>query len=147
MVTSTDLLVGHHAYENDYFHLKQTLGVNSNLHLIPHLNGHSTPADVVTLAGRRIPCVSVHDGEPGLLDNIGSIVGVKQEALAVRHHSKSGTPSEIYHYHHIDSDSVYEACGKALAETALEQIELSSQVLQKAVPKENSENWQKLWPH
>jgi pyruvate dehydrogenase E1 component len=150
MVTSTDLFLGGFAHENDYHHLKQTLGVNSNLHLIPHLNGNTTPADILTLAGRRVPCVSVHDGEAGLLDNIGSIIGVKQECLAVRHHSKSGTPATIYRYHHIDSEAVYEACGKALAETALEQIEFSSQLLQQvqgAKSREKNQNWQELWPH
>ena len=30
--------------------------------------------EFVTLAGRRVPVVSVHDGEAGLLDNIGSIL-------------------------------------------------------------------------
>ncbi|MDZ4677413.1 MAG: pyruvate dehydrogenase [Oligoflexia bacterium] len=150
MVSSPDLLVGNLAYENQYHHLKNTLGINSNLHLVPHLNGDTRPADVVTLAGRRVPCVSVHDGEPGLLDNIGSIVGVKQESLAVRHHSKSGRPVEIYHYHHIDSDAVYEACGKVLAETALEQVVISHQVIEQAAQQGSTnahQNWKELWPH
>ena len=148
LVSSPDLLVGNLAHENNYAHLKQTLGINSDLHLVPHLNGNTNPADVVTLAGRRVPCVSVHDGEPGLLDNIGSIIGVKQEALAVRHHSKSGRPVDIYNYHHIDAEAVFKACGKVLAETALEQIALSRQTLStiKTQPKDAS-NWQELWPH
>lgn len=150
MVTSPDLLVGNLAHENDYAHLRQTLGITSHLHLIPHLNGHTAPADVVTLAGRRVPCVSVHDGEPGLLDNIGSVIGIKHEALAVRHHSKSGRPVDIYKYHGIDADAVFEACGKVLAETALEQISISSHVLQQsqeAVQNQAGQSWQELWPH
>jgi pyruvate dehydrogenase E1 component len=152
MVTSHDLLVGNFAHENGYHHLKQTLDVNSNLHLIPHLNGNSSVADVVTLAGRRVPCVSVHDGEPGLLDNLGSIIGVKQESLAVRHHSKSGTPEAIYRYHHINSDSVIEACGKALSETALERIEFSEKLLNQIQGHSKAQQsdpnaWKELWPH
>ena len=54
--------------------------------------------DAIDLAGRRIPIVSVHDGEEGLLDNIGSIVGARQLSLAVRRFSKCGTPDQIYEY-------------------------------------------------
>src|SRR5690606_16523455 len=90
VVTSTDLLIGNLGHANDYTHLKDGLGINSDLHLIPVVNGNAHQAELVTLSGRRVPIVSVHDGEPGLLDNIGSIVGVRQEALATRKHSKSG---------------------------------------------------------
>jgi pyruvate dehydrogenase E1 component len=148
MVSSPDLLIGNLAHENGYHHLKNTLGINGDLVLVPHLNGNAGPADVVTMAGRRVPIVSVHDGEPGLLDNIGSIIGVKQEALAVRHHSKSGRPVDIYRYHSIDADAVFEACGKVLAETALEEVTFSSRLLE-AVPNRQSRgaDWQELWPH
>ena len=74
------------------------------------------------MAGRRIPIVSVHDGEPGLLDNAGSIVGVRQEALAVRKHSKCGRPVDVYGYHGIDAQAVIDACDKVLAETAVELV-------------------------
>lgn len=153
MVSSPDLLLGPLAHDNQYQHLKEGLGINSHLHLVPYTNGSTAPADVVTMAGRRVPCVSVHDGEPGLLDNIGSVIGVKQECLAVRHHSKSGRPSEIYSYHNIDNKSVVEACGKVLAETALEQVHLSPQVLAasqnliNASSQDNfNKNWQNYWP-
>jgi pyruvate dehydrogenase E1 component len=146
VVSSPDLLVGDLANANDYHQLRNVLNVNSNLHLVP--SGEATEvADIVTLAGRRVPCVSVHDGEPGLLDNIGSIVGVRHISLATRHHSKSGRPNEIYKYHSIDSASVFEACGKVLSETALEQISVSRQVLE-AVQLQSpaGQNWQELWP-
>ena len=52
------------------------------------------------------------DGEAGLLDNIGSIVGVRQETLAVRKFSKCGRPAEVFKYQHLDADSIAEACGK-----------------------------------
>ena len=93
VVTSPDLLLGIQAHANDYAYLKDHLQVSSDLHLIPVVNGNASQAELVTLSGRRVPIVSVHDGEAGLLDNIGSIVGVRQETLAVRKHSRSGRPS------------------------------------------------------
>lgn len=154
MVTSSDLLVGQLGHENDYFYLRNNLQINSTLYLQPTLNGHLQTPEVATLSGRRIPVVSVHDGEPGLLDNIGSIVGVRQESLAVRKHSKCGRPTDIYKYHHIDADSIVEACGKVLSETALETVQVGTETLatlnqvqhqedtqsQKAVT-----NWRSLW--
>ncbi|MBK9294260.1 MAG: pyruvate dehydrogenase [Oligoflexia bacterium] len=152
MVSSPDLLLGNLAYENDFEHLKN-LGINGNLYLTTHMNGNTQPADLITVSGKRVPLVSVHDGEPGLLDNAGSIVGVKQIALSVRHHSKSGRPNEIYKYHNIDSQSVVHACGKVLSETALEQIELSQELLsitglqqQHSASDPFNKNWQNLWP-
>jgi pyruvate dehydrogenase E1 component len=146
VVSSPDLLVGNLAHENDYSYLRNGLQITGNLHLSPHMNGQAEAAEVVTLAGRRVPCVSVHDGEPGLLDNIGSIVGVKQIALATRHHSKSGRPDEIYRYHHIDSASVFEACGKVLAETALEQVSFSKSAVDSAQSQQStSQDWHELW--
>lgn len=157
VVTSTDLMLGVQAHNDDYALLKERLQLNANLHLVPTSytngqgNGQGTP-ELVTVAGRRVPCVSVHDGEPGLMDNIGSALGVRQEALAVRKHSKCGRPNEIYAYHHLDSESIIEACGKVLSETALEQVEIAPHVLQ-ALSQANAEaagsskpNWRALWP-
>ena len=93
VVTSPDLLVGHLGFVDNYSHLKQYLKCNATLHLNSKQITHT---DLITLAGRRIPIVSVHDGEPGLLDNIGSIVGVRHKSLAVRKHSQCGKPSDIY---------------------------------------------------
>src|SRR5690606_25688125 len=119
VVTSTDLLIGNLGHANGYSHIKDGLGINSDLHLIPVVNGNAHQAELVTLSGRRVPIVSVHDGEPGLLDNIGSIIGVRQEALATRKHSKSGRPSDVYEFHGLDAASIVQAAGKALADTAL----------------------------
>lgn len=148
VVTSPDLLAGNLAHANDYEHLKKGLGVTGDLHLVPHLNGHSQRGDVVVLAGRRVPLVSVHDGEPGLLDNLGSLVGVKQLALAVRKHSRCGRPQDVYAYHGIDEVAIVEACGKVLSETALENIELSRQVVEALAHTESSTrtDWRSLWP-
>ena len=140
VVTSHDLLLGNLAFKNHYHHLKEGLKINGDL----HLKTVSHQGDWATLAGRRLPIVSVHDGEPGLLDNIGSIVGVKQEALAVRKHSKCGRPSDIYKFHNIDSDSIVKACGKVLSETALESVQLKTS-LNTLSPAKSYSHWSKLW--
>lgn len=145
IVTSPDLLCGIQAHQNDYNWLKTGLGINSNLVLHPteSLDGH----DLVMVAGRRVPIVSVHDGEAGLLDNLGSVIGVRQESLAVRKHSKCGRPSEVYAYHHIDSESVVDACGKVLSETALEEIQVSQRALgESELSKQSQTKWTDLWP-
>jgi pyruvate dehydrogenase E1 component len=153
VVTRTFLLLGVQANGNDYSLIKERLGLNANLHLVPTAytngqgNGHGAQ-ELALIAGRRVPCVSVHDGEPGLLDNIGSIIGIRHEALAVRKHSKSGRPNEIYAYHHIDSEAVIEACGKVLSETALEQVEIAPHVLQALGQQTEAPktDWRDLWP-
>lgn len=129
MVTCTDLLVGNMAHESDFAYLKKGLGIDATLYLQPQLNGHLGDAEMTTVAGRRIPIVSVHDGEIGLLDNIGAIVGVRQEALGVRKHSRCGRPQDVYTYHHIDADSVVAAAMKVLEETSLESVDVSRRVL------------------
>ncbi|WII72235.1 pyruvate dehydrogenase [Bdellovibrio sp. 22V] len=145
VVTSSDLLVGIQAHETDYEYLKNGLGVNSNLYL--RKADEVTTGDLITVAGKRIPAVAVFDGEAGLLDNIGSIIGVRQETLAVRKHSKCGRPSEIYAYHGIDAESVVEACGKVLAETALEKVIVSENALGEAHQAEGrAGHWTDLWP-
>jgi pyruvate dehydrogenase E1 component len=147
VISSPDLACGNLAHENNYELLKINLGISGDLYLQPAMNGHSTSGEVITLSGRRVPMVSVHDGEPGMLDNLGSIVGVKHEALAVRKHSKCGRPAEIYNYHHIDSEAVVEAAGKVLAETAMESVRLNTSLLeqvQQASPTAPGD-WQQLW--
>ncbi len=148
VVTSSDLLCGTLAHQNNYALLKSELGISGDLYLQPAMNGHSTQGELITLSGRRVPIVSVHDGEPGLLDNLGSVVGVKQESLAVRKHSKCGRPSEIYNYHHIDREAIVEACGKVLSETAMESVRLQTSLLEQAVTPTttaSSNDWQQLW--
>jgi len=126
MVTSSDLLVGIQGHNSDYKYLRENLGVSGDLYLTGK-EGESR--ELITLAGRRIPIVSVHDGEAGLLDNLGSIVGVKQISCAVRKHSKCGRPNEIYHYHGIDEEAIVLASENVLATTALENIHISLNTL------------------
>ena len=118
VITSTDLLIGNLAHKNNYSHLRQNLGINANLYMKQVLHN----SELTSLAGRRIPIVSVHDGEPGLLDNIGSIIGVPHICLAVRKHSKCGRPSDIYKYHHLDSASIVEGVQEVLHTTAAEEV-------------------------
>ena len=74
IVTSSDLLLSNFADLNNYEHLKVGLGISGNLYLNKGAEV-SSQSDWLSLQGGRIPILSVHDGEPGLLDNIGSIVG------------------------------------------------------------------------
>jgi pyruvate dehydrogenase E1 component len=128
-VSSPDLLVGNQGYDSNYKHLKETLGIEGDLYLgasrtqasYPPLQFGPSPGDQAKLgmlAAARIPIVSVHDGEPGLLDNLGSCVGVLQKSLAVRKHSKSGRPSDVYKYHGLDGAAVKQACMDMLEEIA-----------------------------
>jgi pyruvate dehydrogenase E1 component len=132
VVTSGDLLCGNLAHENGYRHLKETLQISGDLYLAAN-NGHgvelSNRGDFVLAAGRRVPLVAVVDGEPGLLDNLGSIVGVKAETLGVRKASKSGRPVDVYAYQHIDGDGVYQACLEMLEATAMENVRVSRSLL------------------
>lgn len=155
IVTNTDLLVGIPAHKNNYQHLRQNLKISADLFLQPLSNGAALPGEAQTFSGRRIPIVSVHDGEAGLLDNIGSVIGVRHEALAVRRHSRCGRPKDIYAFHGIDSKSIIEACGKVLSETALEQVKINfsgmpaqvrPQIEQTFYPKVTPDvDWSHLW--
>lgn len=145
VITSPDLVAGIQAHENDYSYLKYGLGINNSLYI--HRKEQVESSDLMTVAGKRIPIVSVHDGEAGLLDNLGSIIGVRQESCAVRKHSKCGRPSEIYKYHGIDTDSIVEAVGKVLSETALEQVIVSKKSLEASQSSQTSTtHWSELWP-
>ncbi|MEM7203365.1 MAG: pyruvate dehydrogenase [Planctomycetota bacterium] len=145
VVSSSELLLGILGRADGYQTLRQRLAVDGSLHLRP---GPQSEADVVDLAGRRIPVVSVHDGELGLLDNIGSIVGCRQITLALHKFSKSGTPTDVFGYHDLDADSIAEACGRALAESALERVQLGPAALQRLQAQQGSAAtpWKELWP-
>jgi pyruvate dehydrogenase E1 component len=142
VVTSGDLLSGNLAHDTGYRHVRETLGITGDLHLArPRANGASEGAhrlqiedrgDLVLAAGRRVPLVSVVDGEPGILDNLGSIVGVRGETLGVRKASKSGRPADVYAYQHIDRDAVVEACRHVLEETALEDVRISPALVEES---------------
>ncbi|MEQ8767018.1 MAG: pyruvate dehydrogenase [Planctomycetota bacterium] len=144
VVTSADLLLGRLARPGSYEHLKQ-LGLNGDLHLRP--GGRVEGSEAIVAAGRRIPIVSVCDGEPGLLDNAGSILGVKQIALGLEKPSKCGRPSDVYRYHGLNADSIHEACGQVLAETALEEIVIDRAALERILARSEGKrgDWKELW--
>ncbi len=146
VVTSPELLLGTLGAADEYRHLRENLAIDGDLYAVPV--SPATHAELVTLAGRRVPVVAVCDGEAGLLDNIGSIVGVKQITLAVRKFSKSGRPSEVFRYQHLDKDSIVEAAGRVLSETALEELRVSPQALAALARGEERPrpDWRELWP-
>jgi pyruvate dehydrogenase E1 component len=130
VVTSGDLLCGNLAHEDGYRHLRETLGITGDVYL-SRMQTNGAPleiadrGDLVLAAGRRVPLVAIVDGEPGILDNLGSVVGARSETLGVRKASKSGRPIDVYRYQHVDADSVYEACQRILEETAMENVRIS----------------------
>ncbi|MBK8974948.1 MAG: pyruvate dehydrogenase [Planctomycetes bacterium] len=148
IASSPELLCGILGERDGHAHLRKGLGVDGRLHLKPVGEDGLAPLDAIDLAGRRVPIVSVHDGEPGLLDNLGSIVGTRQLALATRKFSKSGTPEHVYRYHGLDADSIVAACGRALAETALETVRLSPAALELVQRQQSAAPvaWPALWP-
>lgn len=142
VVTSPTLLVGDLGRETGYRHLRQGLGISGDLYLTrsrrigtataptDRIETLGTRTDLLSLRGTRIPIVAVCDGEPGLLDNIGSIIGVPQETLGVRKHSKSGRPSDVYRYQHLNAASIREAALAILDQSATENILVSRSALE-----------------
>lgn len=125
VVTSPDLLLGNFAYYNNYEHLTKTLGVTGDLYVNPADRNIEKDSQWYSVQASRIPIVSVHDGEPGLLDNIGSVVGVKHRSLAIRKTSKSGTTEDVYYYHGINGPHIAEAAEQVLTDTAHETFKVS----------------------
>ncbi|RKY19330.1 MAG: pyruvate dehydrogenase [Planctomycetota bacterium] len=142
-VSSPDLLLGILAAQNDFEHLRHGLGLDADLHMAP-MQVVDDRAELVTLAGRRVPVVSVHDGEAGLLDNIGSLLGVRQETLAVRRFSKCGRPDQVNRYHGIDAPSVQAAVHKLLAATATESVVVTRRVFEASQGAAPSIPWEEL---
>lgn len=149
MVTNPDLLLGRFA-ERDGFAQLNKLGVDGAVHLVGTAGEILDAADAHLLAARSVPMVSVVDGESGLLDNAGSIVGVKQVSLGVKKFSKSGRPDEIFAYHGLDAEGIVEAAGQALAESTLRQVRLSSQAAQQLAAEGKitrpTADWREYWP-
>ena len=146
VVSSPELLLGILGEESEYRHLRENLGINGDLHATAQAG--DSQASLVSIAGRRIPVVAVFDGEAGLMDNIGSVVGVKQRTLAVRKFSKCGRPSQIYAYQNLDPASIVEAAGAVLSETALENLRVSPGLLQTLQGSTSGSlpDWRDLWP-
>jgi len=146
-VSSPELMFGILGEKDGYHHLREDLGVDGDLHAVE--GAGDTEAGLVSLAGRRVPIVAVCDGEAGLLDNIGSLVGVRQQTCAVRKFSKCGRPDQVYEMHGLDCNSIVEACGKVLSETALEDLRVSPALLERLAgrPRAERPSWRELWPN
>jgi len=149
LCTSPELLLGRFAEANDFAQLKK-LGVDGTSHLVGTAGEQLDAADAMLLAARTVPIVSVVDGEPGLLDNAGSVVGVVQVSLGVKKFSKSGRPAEIFAYHGMDGASIAEAAGEALARSAMREVRLSRQAAGELASKGTisppAKDWRDLWP-
>jgi len=146
VVTCADLLLGRFA-ERDNFAQLRKLGVTGDLHIAA---SPASAGEARALAARSVPLVSVVDGEPGLLDNAGSIVGVLQVSLGVKKFSKSGRPDEIYAYHGMDAEGIFRACGEALARTAAREVRVDGavgQALAQGGAAPSIQDWRELWPY
>lgn len=136
VATSPDLLAGNLAHKDGYRHLRETLGIDGTLHVTrKRTNGHATyelqtRGDLVEAAAGRVPIVAVVDGEPGMLDNLGSIAGTRQETLGLRKPSKCGRPSDVFGLHHIDAAGIVDASQQVLVDSALEQVIISRSLLE-----------------
>ena len=145
VISSPELLLGILADQDDYSHLREHLGIDGDLHAT--MGAGDSEAGLVSIAGRRVPCVAVCDGEAGHVDNIGSIVGVKQVTLAVRKFSKCGRPADVFTYQKLDADSITEACGRVLSDTALEDLRVPPALLERLAGRASARpNWRELWP-
>ena len=125
VVTSADLLLGRFAERDGYAQLA-ALGVNGDLQLVPAGldNGAISEPEARALAGRFVPLIGVCDGESGLLDIAGSILGVPQKTLCVSRFSKSGTPQDIYEYHQLDAVSIATGAKQILEATAARNVQI-----------------------
>jgi len=125
VVTSADLLLGRFAERDGYAQLA-ALGINGDLQLAPAglADGAISTPEARALAGRFVPILAVCDGEAGLLDNAGSIVGVPQKTLCVDHFSKSGTPKDVYRYHNLDPQSIAAGAQQLLENTAARNVQI-----------------------
>ena len=149
VVTCADLLLGRFAERDGYAQLHK-LGLDGTVHLVATAGDALDDADVRLLAARTVPIVAIVDGEPGLLDNAGSVIGVRQRTLAVQKFSKSATPDEVYRYHGMDAESIVRAAGRLLAESTLREVRVSSAAAARpaggaAMPQ--GSDWRELWPY
>ena len=146
VVSSPELLLGILAEQDGYATMRDVLGVDGTLHGVA--SAAQSEAGLIGLAARRVPCVAVGDGEAGLLDNIGSVVGVRCKTLAVRKFSKCGRPDEVYGYQHLDTPAIVEACGQVLSETAMEDFVISPALLERHAGRApiQKPDWRELWP-
>jgi pyruvate dehydrogenase E1 component len=146
LVSSPELLLGILGDKDRYRHLRDGIGITGDLFATE--GAGASEAGLLSVAGRRVPIVAICDGEAGLLDNVGSIVGVKQVTLAVRKFSKCGRPDEVYAYQHIDAPSIVLAAGEVLSESALEELRVSPALLARLAGRETNarRDWRELWP-
>ena len=87
-----------------------------SVHTAMKEGGMSQPfmADVIYIAERSAPIVTVVDGHPHSLAWIGAAMKTATFPLGVTRYGQSGTPSELYAEYGIDVSSIMSACFAAL---------------------------------
>ena len=70
--------------------------------------------DVIPVAERSAPVVTVVDGHPHSLAWIGGALNTATYPLGVTRFGQSGNPDELYREYEIDSSSIMAACFGAL---------------------------------
>ena len=63
---------------------------------------------------REAQIVTVTDGHPTALSWLGAVCGHRVQALGVEHFGQTGTLSDLYALHRIDTRAIVEACVAAL---------------------------------
>ena len=71
-------------------------------------------ADVISIAERSAPIVTVADGHPHSLAWIGAALKTATFPLGVTRYGQSGSPPELYREYEIDAESIMAACFGAL---------------------------------
>jgi pyruvate dehydrogenase E1 component len=65
----------------------------------------------------------------------------------VRKFSKCGRPDQVFARQGLDATSIVEACGRALADTALEDLRVSPALLERLAGTPRARpDWRELWP-
>ncbi len=148
--TSPELLLGRLAAKDGHRHLRDRLGVDGALHLTAPSEVMDR-ADAVLLGARQVPIVGIVDGEPGILDNAGSVLGVPQRTLAVEKFTKSGRPVEVYGRQGFDVEGIVRTAGRVLAESALREVRIEPRAAADLAagrrPTPPPRDWRELWPY
>ena len=71
-------------------------------------------ADVISIAERSAPIVTVADCHPHSLAWIGAALKTATFPLGVTRYGQSGSPPELYREYEIDAESIMAACFGAL---------------------------------
>ncbi len=77
-------------------------------------NEESHISQLLSVLAPSAHLVTVIDGHPATLTWMGSVHGHHVQSLGVTHFGQSGSVSDLYRLHHIDRQSILDACAQAL---------------------------------